>query len=243
MVKDFFGKEPHKGVNPDEVVAIGAAVQAGVLVRRREGPAAPRRDAAVASASRRWAACSRGSSSATPPSPRARARSSRPRPTARPRSRSTCCRASGRMARDNRTLGKFQLVGHPARAARRAADRGHVRHRRQRHRQRLGQGPRHGQDAEHHHHRLLRPGQGRGREDGAGGASRTPTRTSTGARRSRPATSADTPDLRDREDARREQGQARARTTVAPVRQAIEAARKAVEEGGKERHRDRRRRS
>jgi molecular chaperone DnaK len=30
-VKEFFGKEPHKGVNPDEVVAIGAAVQAGVL--------------------------------------------------------------------------------------------------------------------------------------------------------------------------------------------------------------------
>ncbi|MGP9821631.1 molecular chaperone DnaK [Salinarimonas sp. NSM] len=30
-VKSFFGKEPHKGVNPDEVVAIGAAVQAGVL--------------------------------------------------------------------------------------------------------------------------------------------------------------------------------------------------------------------
>ncbi len=31
VVKDFFGKEPHKGVNPDEVVAIGAAIQAGVL--------------------------------------------------------------------------------------------------------------------------------------------------------------------------------------------------------------------
>ena len=31
MVKNLFGKEPHKGVNPDEVVAIGAAVQAGVL--------------------------------------------------------------------------------------------------------------------------------------------------------------------------------------------------------------------
>src|SRR5207237_9987928 len=31
LVKDLFGKEPHKGVNPDEVVAIGAAVQAGVL--------------------------------------------------------------------------------------------------------------------------------------------------------------------------------------------------------------------
>jgi len=31
VVNEFFGKEPHKGVNPDEVVAIGAAVQAGVL--------------------------------------------------------------------------------------------------------------------------------------------------------------------------------------------------------------------
>jgi len=30
-VKNFFGKEPHKGVNPDEVVALGAAIQAGVL--------------------------------------------------------------------------------------------------------------------------------------------------------------------------------------------------------------------
>jgi len=31
LVRDFFGKEPHKGVNPDEVVAIGAAAQGGVL--------------------------------------------------------------------------------------------------------------------------------------------------------------------------------------------------------------------
>jgi molecular chaperone DnaK len=31
MVKSFFGREPHKGVNPDEVVAVGAAIQAGVL--------------------------------------------------------------------------------------------------------------------------------------------------------------------------------------------------------------------
>jgi molecular chaperone DnaK len=30
-VKEYFGKEPHKGINPDEVVAIGAAIQAGVL--------------------------------------------------------------------------------------------------------------------------------------------------------------------------------------------------------------------
>src|SRR5207249_5652268 len=31
IVKDFFGKEPNRSVNPDEVVAIGAAVQGGVL--------------------------------------------------------------------------------------------------------------------------------------------------------------------------------------------------------------------
>src|SRR6185369_11473990 len=31
LVKDFFGKEPHRGVNPDEVVADGAAIQGGVL--------------------------------------------------------------------------------------------------------------------------------------------------------------------------------------------------------------------
>jgi molecular chaperone DnaK len=31
LVKEFFGKEPHKGVNPDEVVAMGAAIQGGVL--------------------------------------------------------------------------------------------------------------------------------------------------------------------------------------------------------------------
>jgi molecular chaperone DnaK len=31
MVREYFGKDPHKGVNPDEVVAVGAAIQAGVL--------------------------------------------------------------------------------------------------------------------------------------------------------------------------------------------------------------------
>jgi molecular chaperone DnaK len=31
MVREFFGRDPHKGVNPDEVVAVGAAIQAGVL--------------------------------------------------------------------------------------------------------------------------------------------------------------------------------------------------------------------
>jgi molecular chaperone DnaK len=58
-VKQLFGKEPHKGVNPDEVVAMGAAIQAGVL----QGDV---KDVLLStsrrcrSASRRWAACSPG---------------------------------------------------------------------------------------------------------------------------------------------------------------------------------------
>ena len=47
------------------------------------------------------------------------------------------------MAADNKTLGKFQLDRHRSGAPRRSADRGHVRHRRQRHRERLREGPRH----------------------------------------------------------------------------------------------------
>ena len=56
MKELFGGKEPHKGVNPDEVVAVGAAIQGGVLSRRSAGHPAARRHAAVAWASRRSAA-------------------------------------------------------------------------------------------------------------------------------------------------------------------------------------------
>ena len=47
-VKTFFGKEPHKGVNPDEVVAIGAAIQAGVLQGEVKDVLLARRHATVA---------------------------------------------------------------------------------------------------------------------------------------------------------------------------------------------------
>ena len=60
------------------------------------------------------------------------------------------------MARDNRTLGNFHLIGLPPGAARGAAGRGHVRHRRQRHPERLGQGPGHRQEPGDHDHRRPR---------------------------------------------------------------------------------------
>jgi len=49
LVRDFFGgKEPHKGVNPDEVVAVGAAIQGCGAGRRSERHPAAGRDAAFA---------------------------------------------------------------------------------------------------------------------------------------------------------------------------------------------------
>ncbi len=59
-VQKFFGKEPHKGVNPDEVVAAGAAIQAGVLQGDVKDVVLLDVTPLSASASRRWAACSPG---------------------------------------------------------------------------------------------------------------------------------------------------------------------------------------
>ena len=57
------------------------------------------------------------------------------------------------MARDNRTLGRFHLEGIPPAPRGVPADRGHLRHRRQRHPERGRQGQGHRQGAEDHHHR------------------------------------------------------------------------------------------
>ena len=88
-------------------------------------------------------------------------------------------RAAGR-ARDGRVQQDARQVHageHPAGAARRPADRGHVRHRRQRHRERLRQGPRHRPGAEDHHLRHHRAVRRRGRPHGQRTPTRTPTRT------------------------------------------------------------------
>ena len=167
LVKEYFGKDPHKGVNPDEVVAAGAALQGGVLAgdvkdlllldvtplslgietlggvmttlitSQHHHPDAEERDV-----------LDRGRQPDQRRGPRAAGRAAvRPR---QPHAR------------------QVPPGGAAAGAARRAADRGHLRHRRQRHRQRLGQGQGHRQGAEDHHQRLQRAGQGRGRPDGEG---------------------------------------------------------------------------
>ena len=139
IVKELFGKEPHKGVNPDEVVAIGAAIQAGVLA----GEVKDLLLLDVTPLSLGIETLGGVMTTLIPRNTTIPTRKSETFSTAADSQTSVevhVLQGERQLARDNRTLGRFQLVGIPAGAARRAADRGHVRHRRQRHRQRVGEG-------------------------------------------------------------------------------------------------------
>ena len=165
MVKDYFGKEPHKGVNPDEVVAVGAAIQGGVLA----GDVKDVLLLDVTPLSLGIETLGGVMTTLIPRNTTIPTRKSETFSTAtdnQPNVEVHVLQGERPLSRDNRTLGRFQLIGLPVGAARRAADRGHVRHRRQRHRQRVGEGHGDGQGAEDHHQRLVRPEQGRSGQDG-----------------------------------------------------------------------------
>jgi molecular chaperone DnaK len=112
LVKELFGKEPHKGVNPDEVVAIGAAVQAGVL-------AGDVKDLLLLDVTPLTLAIETLGGVATPMIPR-----NTTIPTKKTETFSTAAdsqpsveihvlQGERPLARDNRTLGKFHLTGLP----------------------------------------------------------------------------------------------------------------------------------
>ncbi len=167
VVKQLFGKEPHKGVNPDEVVAIGAAIQAGVL----QGDV---KDVLLLDVT----PLSLGietlggvftriiDRNTTIPTKKSQVFS-----TAEDHQNAVTIRVfqgEREMAADNKMLGQLRSGRHSAGAARRAADRGHVRHRRQRHRQRQRQGQGDQQRAANPHPGVGRPVRSRHREDGEG---------------------------------------------------------------------------
>ena len=166
MVRDLFGKEPNKSVNPDEVVAVGAAVQGGVLGGEVKDvlllDVTPLSLGIETLGGVFTKLIERNTTIPT--------RKSETFSTAADNQTSVeikVYQGERAMARDNRLLGVFQLVGIPP------APRGipqievtfdidangilNV----------IGQGPGDQQRAEDHHHIFFGPEQGRGREDGA----------------------------------------------------------------------------
>jgi molecular chaperone DnaK len=113
IVKDLFGKEPHKGVNPDEVVAVGAAIQAGVLAGEVKDllllDVTPLSLGIETLGGVMTALIQRNTTIPT--------RKSETFSTAADSQTSVevhVLQGERQLARDNRTLGRFQLVGIPA---------------------------------------------------------------------------------------------------------------------------------
>ena len=226
LVRDLFGKEPHKGVNPDEVVAVGAAVQGGVLGGEVKDvlllDVTPLSLGIETLGGVFTKLIERNTTIPT--------RKSEIFSTAADNQTSVeikVFQGERAMAARQPAAGRVPPRQHSAGAARRAADRSDVRHRRQRHPERHRQGSRHQQRAEDHHHLVLRPLQGRGREDGEGRRSRTRPRTASSKDDDRSPQPGRRDGLQRREDAegasrqdQRGRGQGRSKTALEETKKA-----------------------
>ena len=177
LVVQLTGKEPHKGVNPDEVVAVGAAIQAGVLKGEVKDilllDVTPLSLGIETKGGIMHRLIERNT---TIPTKRSEVFTTAE--DNQPSVEIHVLQGEREMAMYNKTLGKFQLVDLPPAPQGVPQIEVDLRHRRERHRPRLGEGPRDRQGAVDDHHRPDVAAQGRHRADG-------PRRRA--ARRGRPA--------------------------------------------------------
>ena len=176
IVKDFFGKEPNKSVNPDEVVAIGAAIQGGVLGGEVKDvlllDVTPLSLGIETLGGVTTVLIPRNTTIPTKKSEVVLDGGGQPDHGRDPRAPGRAPDGDGQP--DHRQVPAHR---HPAGSAGHAAGRGDLRHRRQRHPPRVGQGQGDRQGAEDPDRGLERPERHRDRQDGEGRPSSTPRRT------------------------------------------------------------------
>ena len=186
-VKDFFGKEPRKDVNPDEAVAVGAAMQAGVLTGEvKDVLLLDVTPLSLGIETLGGVMTKLIEKNTTIPTKATQVFSTAD-------DNQTAVTIHVLQGERDRAHGQqvarpLRPRRHPAGAARHAAGRGHVRHRRERHPERVGEGQGHRQGAEDRHQGLERPDRGRDQAHGRATPRRTRRRTRSSANWSRRAT-------------------------------------------------------